>query len=65
MPLTRDFQVVAVKRPLNSSKWVAMPGWSVPDVMAAAAAGLVTTTQRREDDGSVSLLARLARERDA
>ena len=65
MPLTRDFQVVAVQRPLKSPKWVSMPGWSVPDVMAGEAAGLVTTTQRREDDGSVSLLARLARERDA
>ena len=53
MPLTRDFQVVAVQRPLKSPKWVSMPGWSVPDVMAGEAAGLVTTTQRREDRKSV------------
>lgn len=65
MPLSREFQVIAVKRLEKSQKWVAMPGCSVPDVMAGEVAGLVTTTQRREADGSTSLLARLARDRDA
>lgn len=65
MPLSREFQVVAVKRAEKGRGWVAMPGWSVADVMAGEVAGLVTTAQRHEADGSTSLLARLARERDA